>query len=78
MKTLIKPQVKLKIPSFDNSAYQVEEKLINPKIGLDLKFYQKLFLILLTSSIFLIFPESPKDSEFVCKKFHPAKACFIW
>ena len=78
MKTLIKPQIKLKITSFDNSAYQVQEKLINSKNRLDFKFYQKLFLILLTLSIFLIFPESPKDSELLCKKFHSAEACLVW
>ena len=78
MKTLIKPQVKFKITSFDNSDYQVEEKLINTKIGFNFKFYQKLFLILLTSSIILIFPESPRESEVLCKKYHSAKACFIW
>ena len=77
MKTLLRPQVKQKIATFDNLVYQFDRKLINSKISFDIKFYQKLFLILLTLSIFLIFPESPKSSEALCKKFHSAEACFV-
>tara|TARA_Y100000746_G_scaffold216155_1_gene210866 strand:+ start:528 stop:764 length:237 start_codon:yes stop_codon:yes gene_type:complete len=78
MRTLIKPKVKLKIASFDNSIYQVKEKSNNPKFGLNFKFYQKLLLILLTSCTFLIFPESPHDSEVLCKKYYSTDACIIW
>ena len=78
MQTLIQPQVKLKIASFDNSNCQVKEKLNNSKFGLDFKFYQKLFVILLTLSSFLIIPESPKDSEILCKKYHSTEACIVW
>ena len=78
MKALIQPEVKLKIASFDNSTYQVKEKLNNSKFGLDFKFYQKLFVILLTSCTFLIFPESPKNSEVLCKKYHSTEACIVW
>ena len=78
MKTLVNPQLKSKIINFDSSFYQTKEKLINSKIYIDFKFYQKLFLILLTSSTFLIFPESPKDSEALCKKYNSQEACIIW
>ena len=78
MGTLIRPDVKLKIISFDNSTYTVKEKSNNSKFGLDFKFYQKLFLILLASCTFLIFPESPKDSEILCKKYHSNAACIVW
>ena len=78
MKALIQPEVKLKIASFDNSTYQVKEKLNNSKFGLDFKFYQKLFVILLVSCAFLIFPESPQDSEVLCKKYQSTKACMVW
>ncbi len=78
MQTLIEPKVKLKIASFDNSNYQVKEKLINSKLGLDFKFYQKLFVILFASCAFLIFPESPQDSEALCKKYNSIEACVVW
>ena len=77
MQTLIKPQAKLKIAIFDNSTYQVEKKVINSKIDSSYKLYQKLIAILLTSSILLIFPESPKDSEALCQKYHSREACLI-
>ena len=78
MQTLIQSQVKLKMGNFDNSMYEVKEKSNNPKLGLDFKFYQKLFVIIFMSCSFLIFPESPKDSEVVCRKYHSTEACNIW
>tara|TARA_Y100000991_G_C21734372_1_gene247721 strand:- start:181 stop:417 length:237 start_codon:yes stop_codon:yes gene_type:complete len=78
MQTLIKPEEKLKTATFDNSIHQVKEKLNYTKFSLDLKFYQKLFLILLTSCLFLIFPESPQDSEVLCRKYHSKETCIIW
>ena len=78
MQTSIKPEVKLKIVGFDNSNSQVKEKSNYSKSGLDFKFYQKLFVILLVSCAFLIFPESPQDSELLCKKYHSAETCIIW
>ena len=78
MQTFIQPEVKLKKASFDNSNYLVKEKSNNSKLGLDFKFYQKLFVILFASCAFLIFPESPQDSEVLCKKYQSTKACMVW
>ena len=78
MQTSIKPEVKLKIVGFDNSNSQDKEKSNYSKSGLDFKFYQKLFVILFATCAFLIFPESPQDSEDLCKKYHSAKACMVW
>ena len=78
MQTLIQPQVKLKIASFDNSNCQVKEKLNNSKFGLDNKFYQKLFGILFALCALLIFPEYPEDSEALCKKYQSTEACMVW
>ena len=78
MGTLIHQEVKLKIASFDNSTYKVKEKLNNSNFTLEFRFYQKLFLILLASCTFLIFPESPKNSELLCKKYHYIEACVVW
>ena len=78
MQTLINPKLKLKIASFDNSSYQVKENSNNLKFGLDFKFYQKLFVILFASCVFLIFPESPQDAETLCKKYNLTEACVVW
>ena len=78
MQTLIQPEVKQKIASFDRLTFQAKEKSNNSKIGLDFKFYQKLFIIIFTSCAFLIFPESPHDFEALCKKHHSIDACIVW
>ena len=78
MQTLIQPQVKLRIDSFDSSNCQVKEKPNNSRFGLDNKFYQKLFVILFASCALLIFPESPKDSDVLCNKYQSAEACMVW
>ena len=78
MQALIQSKVKLKIANFDNLTYVVNEKLNNLKHGLDFKFYQKLFVIIFMFCSFLIFPESPKDFEVVCRKYHSKEACNIW
>ena len=78
MQALIHSELKLKRASFDVSSYHVNQKLKNSKLGLDLKFYQKLFVIFLSLCAFLIIPESPKDSEIVCNKYHSTEACMVW
>ena len=78
MQTLIQSQVKLKMGNSDNSMYEVKEKSNNPKLGLEFKFYQKLFVIIIMSCSLLIFPESPKDSEALCRKYHSTQACNVW
>ena len=78
MQTLIQSKVKLKKVNCDNLTYEVKEKLNNSKLGLSFKFYQKLFVIIFMSCSFLIFPESPKESEVLCRKYHPTEACNIW
>ena len=78
MQTLIQSKVEQKIASFDNLTYEVKEKSNNSNHGLNFKFYQKLFVIILMSSLFLIFPESPKDSEILCRKYHSTEVCNIW
>ena len=78
MQALIHSELKLKRASFDESNYLVNKKINNSKFGLDFKFYQKLFVIILTSCSILIIPESPKNSEILCKKYHSAEACTVW
>ena len=78
MRALIHSELKLKRASFCDSTYQVKEKLNNTKFEVGIRFYQKLFVIILTLFSFLIIPESPKDSEILCKKYHSADACIVW
>ena len=78
MQTLINPSVKPKIVSFDNATYHDKKKLNNSKTSLDFKFYQTLFILVLTLCSFLIFPESPQDHEILCKKYHSNEACNVW
>ena len=78
MQTLIHSKIKLKMTYSNNSTYEFKEKSNNRKLGLDFKSYQKLFVILLVSCAFLIFPESPQHSEVLCKKHHSTKACMVW
>ena len=63
MKTITQSEIKSKTANFENLSFKVNQKLNNLKLVLDFKFYQNLFLVFLALSIFLIFPESPKDSE---------------
>ena len=78
MQTLIQPEKKPNIASFDISTHQLKEKLNKTKSSLVFPFYQKLFLVFLASFAFLIFPESPKNSEFLCEKYHSTEACTVW
>ena len=42
------------------------------------KFYQKLFVLLISFSTILIFPESPKELENICESYNSRKICNVW
>ena len=42
------------------------------------KFYQKLFVFLISFSTILIFPESPKELENICENYNSRKICNVW
>ena len=42
------------------------------------KFYQKLFVFLISFSTILIFPESPRELGYVCESYNPRKICSVW
>jgi len=42
------------------------------------KFYQKLFVFLISFSTILIFPESPRELEKICESFNSIKVCNVW
>ena len=45
---------------------------------IDFKFYQKLFIVLISLSTILIFPESPKELENICAVYNSRNLCNVW
>ena len=75
MKTIVRPNFKLKT-SFTSKGYTpLKEKGISI---FDFKFYQKLFVLLISFSTILIFPESPKDLENICESYNSKNICNVW
>ena len=75
MKTAIKPNFKSKAFCSSKTYYSLREKEINL---IDFKFYQKLFVVLISLSSILIFPESPKELENICENYNSRKVCNVW
>ena len=75
MKTAVKPDLKSKTFCNNKSFISLKEKEIS---NADFKFYQKLFIVLISLSIFLIFSESPRDLENICESYNSKKLCNVW
>ena len=50
-----------------------KEKGIN-----DSKFYQKLFILIISFMTILIFPESPRQLDNICENYNSRKICNVW
>ena len=75
MKTAFESDLKSKTFIISKSCPRLVEK----KVSLvSFKFYQKLFVFLITFSTILIFPESPKELENVCESYNSRKICNVW
>ena len=75
MKTVIRPDLKSKTLCISKSYIFLKEK----KTGLvNIKFYQKLFVVFISFSTFLIFSESPKELENICEIHNSRKSCQVW
>ena len=75
MKTAFKPDLKSKTVYSSKSYAFLKEK----EIGLvNIKFYQKLFVVFISLSTFLIFPELPRELENICKSYNSKKLCNVW
>ena len=75
MKTDLKPDLQSKTFCVSKSY----PRLIEKEIGLvNFKFYQKLFVFLISFSTILIFPESPKELENICESYNSRKICIAW
>jgi len=49
-----------------------ENSLVNYKL------YQKLFILLISFSTILIFPESPRELANICESYNIKKSCNVW
>ena len=75
MKTAFEPDLKSKTLCISKSYSHLVEKEISL---VDFKFYQKLFVFLISFSTILIFPESPKELENICEDYNSRKICNVW
>ena len=75
MKTVVKPDLKSKTFCIRKSYTRLLEKEISL---INFKFYQKLFIFLISFSTFLIFPESPRELENICNSYNSRKICNVW
>ena len=75
MKTAVKPDLKSKTYCISKSYSRFTEK---DNIIINLKFYQKLFVMLISFSTILIFPESPRELGNICENYNPTKTCDVW
>jgi len=75
MATALKPDLKSKTICISKS-YPL---FANKEVSIfNVKFYQKLIVFLIAFSIFLIFPESPKELENICQIYNSRKICNVW
>ena len=75
MKTVLKPDLKLKTYCISKSYSRLTEKEIS---SINFKFYQKLFVLLISFSTILIFPESPRELGKICESYNSGKICNVW
>ena len=75
MNTALKPDLKFKTYCISKSYSRLKEKEISL---IHFKPYQKLFVLLISFSIFLIFPESPKELGNICESYNARKICNVW
>ena len=75
MKTAFKSDLKSKTFCITKSYTRLKVKEINL---VNFKFYQKLFVLLISFSTILIFPESPKELENICESYNSRKICNVW
>ena len=75
MKTAFEPDLKSKTFCISKSYSRLVEKEVSL---VSFKFYQKLFVFLISFSTILIFPESPKEIENICESYHPKELCNVW
>ena len=74
MKTAIKTVLATKTFCISKRYIRLREK----EKGFDIKFYQKLFIVFISLSTILIFPESPRELENICESYNSRELCNVW
>ena len=74
MNTAFKPDLKSKTYCISKSYTRLAEKEISLT---NFKLYQKLFVLLISFSTILIFPESPRELENICNNYNSRKLCNV-
>ena len=75
MKTAFETDLKSKTFCISKSYSRLVEKEVSL---VSFKFYQKLFVFLISFSTILIFPESPKELENICETYNSREICNVW
>ena len=75
MKIAVNPELRSKAFTVSKSYTILKEKEIR---SIDFKFYQKLFIVLISLSTILIFSEAPRELENICKNYNSRKSCMVW
>ena len=75
MKTALEPDLKSKTFLISKSYPRLLDK---EESFVYFKFYQKLFVFLISFSTIFIFPESPRELEKICEGFNSIKVCNVW
>ena len=75
MKTAVNPCLKAKTYCVKKSYTRLVEKEISL---INIKLYQKLFVLLISFSTILIFPESPRELANICESYNSHKICDVW
>ncbi len=75
MKTALETDVKSKTFFISKRYAPLVEKEVS---SVSFKFYQKLFVFLISLSTILIFSESPKELENICETYNSRKMCNVW
>ena len=75
MKTAVKPDFKSKTFGISKISPRLVQKEVS---SVNFKFYQKLFIFLISFSTILIFPESPRELENICESYNARKICNVW
>ena len=76
---MMKTAVKLDYISKTFCIKKSNPRLIEKKISLvSFKFYQKLFVILISFFTILIFPESPRELANICEGYNAREICNVW
>ena len=75
MRTTLRPDLKIKTYSVCKSYSCLTKKEISL---INFKFYQKLFVLIISFLTILIFPESARELGNICENYNSKKICNVW